>query len=408
MVGTSLEWVAMKRKTANTTARRRILLLADFAYASARAVAAGAVRFVSSRPGMELLISGGHPDNKDPEYSPPRGVDGIITCESAGTEELTRVLKVNPCRPVVFASVVREQTARRPKRHAVVLCDNAAVAHAAADLLLRQGLSTFGYVGTRLRQESHSWDRQRREAFVEMLGRRGFHVHVYVPPQRPASVNADWSALAVWLRGLPKPCGLFVSYDMRAMHVLNVCRAEGIAVPEQIQIVGADNEGWICEHTSPTLSSIEPDFEGCGILAAETVLAMMKGDRWEPERTFGVRRVERRMSTADVHGSANRALHARKLLRDLMCEPVSSETIASQLGCSRRMLQISYKAVFGRSIQEDLVEMRFEQTKRMLSESDVPICEIPECVGFSSPDHLMRLFKKRTGMTMLQWRRANR
>ena len=72
------------------------------------------------------------------------------------------------------------------------------------------------------------------------------------------------------------------------------------------------------------------------------------------------------------------------------------------------MLQLSYKTVFGRTVQEDLADMRFERAKRLLSDSSIPVCDIPERLGFASPNHLMRLFKARTGMTMLQWRRNGR
>lgn len=399
----------MKTMKGKTAARRqRVLFLADFAYASARAVAAGVVRFVSAHPALELLISGGHPDSKDAEYVLGRGIDGIVTCESSHDAALHRVLKANPRCPVVFASVVREQVPPEAKgRSAVILCDNAAVARAAADLLVRHDLAHFGYIGTRLMQNTPSWDRERREAFTAALAERGFGVGVYAPPPRPATAEDDSAALAAWLKALPKPCGLFVSYDMRAAQVLNACRGEGIAVPEQIQIVGADNEEWLCEHTSPTLTSVDPDFEGCGVSAAETLLAMMAGGpaSVSAEQTFGVKCVEQRMSTTDMHGSANRAVRARRLLRSQMCGGVSSESLAAQLGCSRRMLQLSYKAVFGCTVQEDLVEMRLERAKRLLASSDVPVCDIPERVGFESPDHLMRLFKARTGMTMLQWRK---
>lgn len=389
--------------------RRRILLLADFAYASARSVASGVIGAVSARPDATFVISGGHPDNKDSEYAMRREIDGVITCESVYDAALRRVLKANPRCPVVFASVVREQVPQEAKgRSAVVLCDNAAVAKAAADFLIRHDLAHFGYVGTRLGQASPSWDRERREAFAAALAARGFSSSAYAPPPSPADADADHAALATWLRALPKPCGVFVSYDLRALAVLNALHAEGIAVPEQVQLVSADNEEWLCEHTSPTLTSIEPDFEGCGRIAAETLFAMIDGGKWEAERTFGVLRIEQRMSTTDLHGSANRAVRARRLLRAQMCGNVSSESLAAQLGCSRRMLQLSYKAVFGRTVQEDLIEMRLEKAKRMLAGSDIPACEIPERLGFESPDHLMRLFKRQTGMTMLQWRRRAR
>ena len=124
------------------------------------------------------------------------------------------------------------------------------------------------------------------------------------------------------------------------------------------------------------------------------------------EQTFGVKCVEQRMSTTDIHGSVNRAVRAKKYMRDHLAEPLADGRLAALLGCSPRMLQLSYRAVFGRTVQEDLSEMRFERAKRLLSDSSIPVCDIPERLGFTSPNHLMRLFKARTGMTMLQWRRG--
>jgi LacI family transcriptional regulator len=386
--------------------RRRILLLADFAYASAKAVAAGVVRFVSSRAELDLSIRGGHPGNADAAYALESGIDGIISCLGTNVEELRRTLDQNPHCPVVFASVARDLSSLSRRRSAAILCDHAAIAGTAADLLVRHGLAEFGYVGARIDPSAPSWNAERREAFVHALEGRGFRVRIYEPSAAEEGADAETAALATWLKGLPKPCGLFTAYDMRAMHVLGICRASGIAVPEQLQIVSADNEEWICEHTSPALTSVEPDFESCGWRAAETLLAMMDGETWEPVQMFGVKCVEQRMSTTDIHGSVNRAVRAKKYMRDHLAEPLADGRLAAILGCSPRMLQLSYRAVFGRTVQEDLSEMRFERAKRLLSDSSIPVCDIPERLGFTSPNHLMRLFKARTGMTMLQWRRG--
>ena len=75
------------------------------------------------------------------------------------------------------------------------------------------------------------------------------------------------------------------------------------------------------------------------------------------------------------------------------------------IGCSPRLLQFSYKAVFGRTVQEDLAEARLAMAKRLLSDRRIPVCDVPGRVGFESPGHFMQFFKARTGMTMLQWRR---
>lgn len=389
--------------------RRRILLLADFAYASGKAVASGVIRFVSIHSGIDLLVHGRTSEVPMMREGliPHSGIDGIVTCFGIDMDFMRSLLESIPHVPVVFASVARGVAPLEGRRSAAIFRDHAAVADAAADLLVRHGLVEFGYVGSRHTLAAKSWDAERGEAFRAALTQRGLHVKTY-SPKDGLDADAELGSLSAWLCALPKPCGLFVSDDLRAMHVLNVCRGAGIAVPEQVQVVGADNEEWICEHTSPTLTSVEPDFEGCGHRAAATLLAMMEGRRFEREAVFGARSVEQRMSTTDMHGSVNRAVRARKWLRANFCEPFDLPQVAAHLGCSARMLQLSYKAVFGRTIRDDIVEMRLERAKKLLVDTDMPILRIPEHCGSNAPNHFLRLFKERSGMTMLQWRRNGR
>ena len=388
--------------------RRRILLLADFAYASGKAVASGVIRFVSVHSELDLLVHGRTSEMPmmGEGLIPHSGIDGIVTCFSNFVDFMRGLHEVFPRIPVVFASVPRRMAPLEGRRSATIFCDHAAVADAAADLLVRHGLVEFGYVGSRHALAAKSWGAERGEAFRAALARRGFHAAATYLPEGGLDADAEDASLSAWLRKLPKPCGLFVSDDMRAMQVLNACRDCGIAVPEQIQVVGADNEEWICEHTSPTLTSVEPDFEGCGQRAAETLLAMMEGRPFEREAVFGVRRIEQRMSTTDVSGSMNRAVRARKWLRVHCGEPFDIAQLAAHLGCSARMLQLSYKAVFGRTMRDDVLEMRLERAKKLLIDTDLPILGIPERCGSDAPNHFLGLFKARVGMTMLQYRHA--
>ena len=402
-------------KRARRQSQRRVLLLADFAYASGRSIASGIIRFLSAHSGIDLLLHGRTSEmpamRKD--QIPVSGIDGIVTCFGDDMVFMRKWLEVAPRVPAVLANVPRNWTPPAGRRYASILCDHAAVAGAAAELLVRHGLSNFGYVGSRYPRAARTWDAERRAAFRAALEERGFSAADYSPPDG-TDADEELASFAAWLRALPKPCGILVSDDIRAMHVLNVCRAEGIAVPEQVQVVGADNDELICGNTTPTLTSVEPDFEGCGRRAAETILAMMetngkkkkKNDKFAAVQTFGVRRVEQRMSTTDMHGSVNRAVRARKWLRDNFREPVEITLAPAQFGCSARMLQLSYKAVFGRTMREDLIEMRLEYAKKLLSDTDIPILKIPERCGFDAPSHFQKLFKARTGMTMLQYHRA--
>ena len=385
---------------------RRILLLADFAYASGKAVASGVIRFVSAHPGIDLLLHG-HTLEKPLMRSglvPDSAIDGVVSCIWLDNGFLRRLRDASPPVPIVFASLPRGWSPPKTGPSASIFCDHAAIASAAADLLVRHGLTEFAYVGSRYEEAARTWNSERREAFQAALAVFGFRAEVYSPP-KGVDADAELAALASWLRVLPKPSGLLVSDDIRAMHVLNICRTEGIAVPEQLQVVGVDNEEWICDHISPTLTSVEPDFEGCGRRAAETLIAMMEGRGYEREATFGIRRVEQRMSTTDMSGSMNRAVRARKWLLAHCGERVEVAQLAAHLGCSTRVLQSSYKSVFARTMRDDLINMRMERAKKLLADTDIPVGRIPESCGSDVPNHFMQLFKARTGMTMLQWRR---
>lgn len=396
-------------KASKRQRRRRILLMADFAYASGKAVASGVIRFASAHAGIDLLLHGRTSEMPLIRRGlvPDSAIDGIVSCIWLDADYLRRLRKARPRVPIVFASLPRGWSPPKAGPSASIFCDHAAIAEAAANLLVRHGLTDFGYVGARYEEAARTWDGERREAFCSALRAQGFRAAAYSPPDG-ADADAELAALAAWLRARPKPCGVLVSDDIRAMHVLNVCRAEGIAVPEQIQVVGVDNEEWICDHTSPTLTSVEPDFEGCGERAVETLLAMMDGREYDREATFGVRRVEQRMSTTDMHGSVNRAVRARKWLLAHSGERVEVAQLAAHLGCSMRVLQLSYKAVFGRTVRDDLVDMRLERAKRLLEDTGLPVGRIPEYCGSDVPNHFMQLFKARTGTTMLQFRRARR
>ena len=401
-------------RTASSTPRR-ILFLGDFSYSSTKPIVSGAIRFLAEHPDVALHIHGAHPGDDDYEYGLDSKVDGVITCVGTYQRHIRELAKTKGIRRFAFVCSPCDMPALRSRSISLV-CDDAAIASAAASLLIRHGLKAFGYVGARLDAGQAGWNVARREAFLQTLDAFGFQAEVYKAPPKKAGAVAEFTALAAWLRALPKPCGLFVAYDQRAMRVLNICHAEGIAVPEQIQIVSADNEEWICESTLPTLTSIEPDFEGAGYRAAEALLAMMNNAECRMQNaecmgkagwaeTFGVRRVVERMSTTDAHGSLSRAVRARDYIRTHTGEPLSVAAIAKKLCCSTRILQKSYKAVYGTTVRDDIAEARLEKAKRLLAETKTPVGEIPRLVGFESPLHFARFFKARTGMSMRDWRR---
>ena len=160
---------------------------------------------------------------------------------------------------------------KRTKNISFVSSDCQATGHAAADFLLDSGVCrSFAFVPD---VHHRAWGRLRGHAFIDRIGKHGFRTAVY---RRSRGTSYDLAELAGWLGSLPKPCGVFVAFDDRALDVLEACRAAGLAVPDEIAVVGVDNDTMLCEHTIPAITSVQPNHAAVGRLAAEILCEMME------------------------------------------------------------------------------------------------------------------------------------
>ena len=134
----------------------------------------------------------------------------------------------------------------------------------------------------------------------------------HVIPLRKITGRSVKEALSRWLLSLPKPCAVFAAFDQLARLVLEACADCGLSVPEQILVLGVDNEEFLCELTVPTLSSIQLDFESSGYMAGELCEAMLGGrDIASGPIRYGIRGIVERESTQDVHGAARSGVAAK-------------------------------------------------------------------------------------------------
>ena len=183
-------------------------------------------------------------------------------------------------------------------------------------------------------------------------------------------------------------------------------------VPNQIQVLGVDDETYICEQTVPSLSSLKPDFENGGFAAAEFLDGVLHGLPQPAGKgrrrvlNFAFKGVVERMSTADVNGTARRITAAREFIRQHATSGIDVPHIASALGVSVRLLQRDYRAVTGHTVLEDLQSAKLEHVKAMLRTTTTPIDAIGPFCDFKSPAHLKTLFKARFGMTMSTYRKS--
>ena len=208
------------------------------------------------------------------------------------------------------------------------------------------------------------------------------------------------------MQALPKPCGLMAAVDLRAKQVLDTCRTANIRVPEEIAVVGVDNDATICENTTPTLSSVLPDFEGGGYLAAELLDRLFRGlQRKTLHLTYGVRGIVQRQSSQYLRQSDRMIASAIEFIRLNACAGITVTDVVTQMSVSRRYAERHFRAACGHSVLDEIQHHRLERVCSLLRETNLPIREIGERCGYDTEIYLKVLFKKRFGMTMRDYRK---
>lgn len=323
--------------------------------------------------------------------------DGMITRHSA--EELAGWLAGTRRIPTVFFDASPSAAGGRTAVHHDVRTASEAV----ADAFVRQGLRHFAYVASASEPQPF-WSSERGESFAARLRHHGFGCAVY----RPGHAR-DWGLeqrrLSAWLCALPKPCGLFAAFDPLAKQVLDTCLAAKIRVPEEIAVIGADDDETICENTVPSLSSVQSDFEGGAYLAAELLDRLMRRKIRRPVTlTYGFKQIVFRHSSQYVPNMSRRVSGALEFIRLNACEGIAVEDIARHLRVSRSHLEKQFKKALGRSVLDEIQARRLERLCALLRETSLPIGEIGARCGYATETYLKRLFKRRFGMTMRAYR----
>lgn len=385
----------------------RMLAHLDMRHAAAREAVGGILRFAATHCKWEVQFAGAHLSNESLEHFTDWRPDALVIDDSyhdIPPKELSAISG----RAAVFVNTTAPQKWRKP--YAILTTDERMLATEAAALFRRKGLSHFAFVGS---PGAERWSEARRRFFRAALKDMGFNLNVFAPAPGIRSWRTRGTELAKWLVSLPKPCGVWAAFDQRAKHVLDACHLAGLNVPSQIQVLGVDNETYICEQTVPSLSSLMPDFENGGFLAAEFLDGILH-EGTDSSQTgkiktlhFAFKGAVERLSTADVNGTARRVTAAREFIRQHATSGINVPHVAASLGVSVRLLQRDYRTVTGRTVLEDIQDQKLEHVKEMLRKTTMPIDAIGPFCDFKSPAHLKTLFKKRFGMTMSDYRTSS-
>lgn len=249
-------------------------------------------------------------------------------------------------------------------------------------------------------QSVMQWSVDRFNAYRDTLREHGFECHELKSPEG--------------VEKLERPVGVFAANDDRGYDVIEFCRANQLRVPEDIAVIGINNDTLVCENCHPRLSSIQPDFEQEGYLAAETLSRMMHPAPCTPHpapRTLfvGVKQVVRRESTAELSLSGKLVQRALVYIRKNALKGISVTDVAAHLHVSRRLADLRFRELQGTTIGETIISERLTEVKRLLRETKDPIDAIAVRCGYENPNYLKNLFKRRFAMTMREFRnRSNK
>jgi LacI family transcriptional regulator len=284
--------------------------------------------------------------------------------------------------------------------------DNALIGEMVAEHFLNRGYRRFAAYTL----DTESFFRERFQNFVTRVARAGAPC-AQLPAQGEASPT-NWEEhqadLIRWLESLEKPVGIFATNDQLAVRLLDACRRAGISVPEEVAVVGCENEETLCEFASPALTSVKFDGETVGFRAAEALDRLMRGEKVSATPVLiPPKGIEVRASSDEFVIEDPVVLRAVKLIRERAFTGISVGEICDLLGVSRSTLERRMKASLQRGTKEEMLRVRFREVNRLLRNSDLTIETIAELAGFTHAHYLQTSYRERYGITPGEARRLS-
>lgn len=284
--------------------------------------------------------------------------------------------------------------------------DSRVTGNLAARELLKFAGRTYAYIGD---STNAPWSRIRGERFAQTLAQFGFGCASCDIPRTPKNPIVERRTLMRWIKGLHLPCAIFAANDKTAESVLAAVLAAGLRVPEDLAILGVDDDTNLCENTPVTLSSIIPDFFQGGVLGCALLDRLINDPESAPssEIRYGDLGVAIRSSTRLQPKPNAIVTRMCEFIRLHAANGISAADVIRESGRQRRGIELAFKAATGKTIGEELQDVRIALAQRALADESIPIGEIPGLVGYVSQNQLERLFKRTCGKTMREYRRCH-
>lgn len=368
-----------------------------------RRLCEGIIRFARERTNWTLRIV----DFMNlPQIAHNKDIDGFIArvMDDRAEEQLRATGK--PVVDVFF---------ERPRMGFAAADQNALlVGQMAAQHFIEHRFTNFAFCG----YNGRSYSDRRRDAFMQCLEQNHFPCAVYrTPPSALKDFNnsvvlqerfgfaSDHRALRTWISRLPKPVGVFCSHDMRAYHLAEACRSQGLQIPEDVAILGADDDELVCNFSDPPLSSIDQNAFGIGYAAAKTLESMLQNPDVVPSPVLidPIRLIERE-STRIYTVSPPWLSDALIFIRRNISNNITASDVYAAVGKSHTLVDSAFRRTFGTSVQKTIIRTRLEEAKRLIRDTSLTLTEIAAKTGFSTAQYFCSSFSKTFGTSPSAYR----
>ncbi len=378
--------------------RRSVALLIESSNAYARGILDGVASYVRQHDRWSIVLP-----EQDRTAPPPSWLarwkgDGIIA--RIETDEVAKAVS-RTMLPVVDVSA-----ARLVPNIPWVETDDRAIAKLAAEHLLERGFKNIGYCG----DPGFNWSKWREQYFREAVTEAGCEYSCHQSLSRLSQAytwQKEKRGLMKWLKSLPTPIGIMACYDIKAQQLLDVCREVNLAVPEQVAVIGADNDRLLCELSEPPLTSVIPNSKRAGYEAAQLLDQMMSGQDVKPDallvEPLGV---ETRRSTDILAIDDQYVASAVQFIRHHACSGINVADVLRNVPLSRRVLESRFQKYLGRTPHQEITRLKIDRVKQLLSETGLSLQVIADRTGYQHVEYLTVAFRKLVGVPPSEYRRT--
>ena len=284
--------------------------------------------------------------------------------------------------------------------------DSQAVVELATKFLLNRNFTTYAFVSA---YRHYHWSEKRKRIFRELLELNGKQSQSFDGSGLDSNSARCVTRFANWLKALPKPCGLLAANDRTAAIVLASAARASVRIPEELNVIGIDDDESLCETMSPPLTSVRMNFMRGGYLAGELLKSLASKRARRPLHAFyGTTGITSRLSTRQIAISSPSVTRALEEIRRHATDGISSSDILPILGGSRRTAEKKFRLAVGKSILEEIIDVRFEKLLPLLTSDCSVLGSLASQSGFSSENTLQRAFKARYGMSPSAYRKKFR